>query len=89
MPIATSKPLRLMNSVQVRSSSLAQVAYDHRRALLQVEFRDGRAYQYSSVPRSTYRDLLGAGSKGAYFNHHIRNCFPHVALQTETPPAAG
>ena len=89
MPIAISKPLQMMSPVTVRSSSLAQVAYDGRRAMLQVEFRDGTAYQYAGVPLGTYHELLRAGSKGAYFNHHIRNRFPHAVLQVEAPAAPG
>jgi len=89
MPIAISNPLQMINPVTVRSSSLAQVAYDGRRAMLQVEFRDGTAYQYAGVPLWTYHELLRADSKGAYFNHHIRNRFPHAVLQVEEPAAPG
>ena len=79
----------MMNSVAVRSSSLAQVAYDGRRAILQVEFRDGTAYQYVGVPLRTYDDLLRADSKGAYFNRNIRSRFPHTILQVEAPATPG
>lgn len=88
MPLAISKPLQMMNPVTVRSSSLVQVAYDGSRAILQVQFRDGTAYQYAGVPPWTYQDLLQADSQGAYFNHHIRNRFPHALLQVEAPTAA-
>ena len=70
MPIAIIEPLRTMTPVAVQSSSLTQVAYEHRKAILRVEFRDGSAYQYANVPLRTYHDLLRADSKGAYFNHH-------------------
>jgi len=85
MPIAMIKPSRIMNSVVVKSSSLAQVAYDGSRAILQVDFRDGTAYQYAGVPLRTYDDLLRADSKGAYFNHNIRSRFPHAVLQVAAP----
>ena len=78
-----------MNPVVVRSSSLAQVAYDGRRAILQVEFRDGTAYQYADVPLRIYHDLLRASSKGTYFNHHIRDHFTHTLLQIEAPARPG
>jgi hypothetical protein len=80
MPIASSKPLRMRNSVAVRSSSLAQVAYDDLRDTLQIEFRDGTAYQYADVPIRIYHDLLRADSKGAYFNQYIRSRFPHAVI---------
>ena len=85
MPIAISNPLQMINPVTVRSSSLAQVAYDGRRAMLQVEFRDGAVYQYATVPIQTYRDLLRATSKGSYFNLHIRGRYPHAALRSAPP----
>jgi hypothetical protein len=83
------KTLRMMNPVAVRSSSLAQVDYDSRRATLQVAFRDGTAYQYAGVPLRTYRGLLHADSKGAYFNQHIRSLFPHEMLRVAEPITSG
>jgi len=71
------KPLPTTNLVALRSSSLAHVAYDRHREILHVEFRDGTAYQYATVPIQTYHDLLRADSKGSYFNLHIRSCYPH------------
>jgi hypothetical protein len=75
-----SRRLRTINPIAVQSSSLANVAYDSRQAILRVEFRDGTAYQYTGVPFQTYHNLLRADSKGAYFNHRIRGIFPHEAL---------
>jgi len=65
----------------MQSSSLAQVAYDPRRSILQVEFRDGTTYQYANVPVETYQDLLQADSKGAYFNRYVRSIFCHAPLR--------
>jgi hypothetical protein len=65
----------LTDRVAVQSRLLSSVAYAHNQTILQVEFRDGTVYQYFQVPRQTYRDLLQADSKGAYFNHHIRSVF--------------
>jgi KTSC domain len=76
------KPLPTTNRVALRSSSLAHVAYDRYREILQVEFRDGTVYQYVTVPIQTYYDLLRADSKGSYFNLHIRSCYPHDALRS-------
>jgi KTSC domain len=76
------KPLPTTNRVALRSSSLAHVAYDRYRKILQVEFRDGTVYQYVTVPIQTYYDLLRADSKGSYFNLHIRSCYPHDELRS-------
>ena len=72
MPTAISK---LLPMVAIRSSSLAQVAYDCHQAILRVQFRDGTAYEYEGVPLQTYLDLLQADSKGGYFNRYIRNLY--------------
>ena len=82
------KPLPSTNLVALRSSSLAHVAYDRHREILQVEFRDRTVYQYATVPIQTYHDLLQADSKGSYFNRHIRNCYPHEELRSAPPELA-
>ena len=68
--------------VAIRSSSLAQVAYDRHQSILRVQFRDGTAYEYDGVPLTPYLDLLQADSKGAYFNRHIRNHYPAKRLNS-------
>jgi len=84
-PIRFTSTLRT-ETVAIESSSLDKVAYHHQRAILQVEFRDGTLYHYLGVPIQTYRDLLQADSKGAYFNHRIRNLFPNVPLRRSARP---
>lgn len=73
-------PLPLTNSVAVDSSSLATMAYDEERGVLQVEFLDRAVYQYLAVPLNTYEELCRAESKGGHFNRHIRNRFAWVKL---------
>jgi KTSC domain len=81
--------LLMIETVAVESSSLAKVAYHHPWAILQVEFHDGSVYHYLGVPIQTYQELLGSDSKGTYFNHHIRNLFPHAVLGAAAPIAPG
>jgi hypothetical protein len=69
--------------VPVESTSLAAVAYDDRGAELQLDFRDGTRYAYSGVSPELFRELLGANSKGSFFNRHIRGRFPCAKLATE------
>ena len=85
MSLVFPRSLSLMDTVAVESSSLAKVAYDNQREILQVEFRDGSVYQYLGVPLQTYQNLLRADSKGGYFNHHIRRPFPHAIFRAATP----
>jgi hypothetical protein len=87
MPVP--KPLRMTNTVAVQSSLLASVAYDNRRAILQVTLRNGASYQYTGVPVKTYQGLLQANSKGVFFNHCIRGLYPYKALPLDAPAASG
>lgn len=66
-----------MNVTAVESTTLATVAYDEARDLLQLEFRSQAIYQYLGVPPIVHQALLGAASKGRYFNQAIRGRFPY------------
>jgi hypothetical protein len=69
--------------VHLDSTTLAAAAYDDCRETLQLDFRDGTRYVYSGVAPGLYRDLLGAVSKGFFFNRYIRDQFPHAKLPNE------
>jgi hypothetical protein len=72
--------------VPLQSSLLAWVRYSSARRQLQVQFRSGERYLYFRLPPTCYRELLQAESKGAYFNHQIRNCFPYQHLCRSPSP---
>ena len=77
-----------MNVTAVESSTLATIAYDRTRELLQLEFNSHALYLYFGVPATVHEALLRAPSKGSYFNHAIRGKFPYRRLsncQAETP----
>jgi hypothetical protein len=77
-----------MRVVTVKSSTLATVAYDEARELLQLGFCSRTVYQYVGVPAAVHQALLGAPSKGRYFNHAIRGRFPfHRVPDFDTVPA--
>ena len=66
-----------MHVTAVESTMLATVAYDRARELLQLEFRSRAIYQYFGVAAAVHEALLGAPSKGSYFNRFIRGRFPY------------
>ena len=68
-------------TVAVHSALLTRVTYDIGESLLQLEFCDGAIYAYFAVPEAVHRGLLGAGSKGLYFNSQIRRCFRYTCLR--------
>ena len=67
-----------MNEMRVESTTLRAVAYDDGREVLQLEFCTRAIYHYYGVPAGVYEALLGASSKGSYFNRVIRGRFPYA-----------
>ena len=66
-----------MNVTAVESSTLATIAYDGNRELLQLEFNSLAVYQYFGVPALVYEELLRTPSKGSYINQAIRGKFAY------------
>ena len=64
-----------MQVITVESTALETVGYDEARELLQVEFCSQAIYHYFGVPAAVHQGLLGAPSKGRYFNQAIRGRF--------------
>jgi hypothetical protein len=73
-----------MRVVTVESTTFATVAYDEERQLLQVEFSSRAVYLYFGVPATVHQALLGASSKGRYFNQNIRGRFPYRSIRKVT-----
>lgn len=78
-----------MRVATVESTTLATVAYDETCELLQLEFCNRTVYQYFSVPAMVHEALLGAPSKGRFFNHAIRGRFAYrlISVFAAVPPA--
>jgi hypothetical protein len=66
-----------MRVATVESTTLATVAYDEARKLLQLEFCSRAVNLYFGVPAAVHHALLSAPSKGRYFNQSIRGRFPY------------
>ena len=69
-----------MSITAVASTTLATIAYDDARKLLQLEFRSRTIYQYFDVPADVHQALLDAPSKGNYFNQAIRGRFAFTRI---------
>jgi len=59
----------------VGSAAISTVGYSFVTNELLVAFTDGSGYQYDDVPEETFKAFLSSGSKGRYFNQHIRSQF--------------
>jgi len=71
-----------MRVATVESTTLATVAYDESQERLQLEFCSRAIYLYFGVPSAVYEALLGAPSKGKYFNQTIRGRFPYRLVRS-------
>jgi len=75
-----------MQLVPLVSSTLASAGYDPALRRLEIQFHSGEHYLYFQVPPQIYQQLVRAESKGAWFNHHIRNRFPFQHLSSPAAP---
>lgn len=75
-----------MRVTTVSSTTLTTVVYDQARQVLQLEFRSRAIYQYWGVPPAAHEALLGAPSKGRFFNQAIRGRFPFCRLSPFQAP---
>jgi hypothetical protein len=64
-----------MERTPVSSSNIASIGYDADSMTLEIEFLNGRIYQYAGVPADVHAALMAAGSHGAYFNSSIKNAY--------------
>ncbi|MBI2929673.1 MAG: KTSC domain-containing protein [Verrucomicrobia bacterium] len=60
-----------MSMILVNSSAIRAVGYDGYTLAVQFHTSD-TVYTHTGVPYSVYAGLMQAGSKGAFYNLHIR-----------------
>lgn len=70
-----------MNRTRVISKNLKSVGHEPLSATLEVEFLDGKVYQYDNVPASIFKSLLQAASKGTYFAKEIKNKYTSKRIE--------
>lgn len=66
-----------MKREAVESSTMRSVGYEADIKVLEIEFESGAVYRFKEVPAKIYEGLMGAESKGKYFNREIRNCYEY------------
>jgi len=67
----------------VASGAIRSVGYDQPSRTLEVEFRNGRIYQYEGVAPETHAWLLRIDNKGGFLNRMVVDHFP---TRDVTPP---
>ena len=69
-----------MDRQSVDSSNIAAIGFDEETQTLEIEFLNGRIYQYFDVPKNTFDELMSAPSKGKYFIEIIKGTFRFVKI---------
>ena len=65
-----------MKLINIDSSMLLAAGYDEKAQEMRVIFKNGDTYRYLNVPKSIYKELLEAESKGAYMKTHVIDVYP-------------
>jgi hypothetical protein len=69
-----------MEWIALQSSNISRVRWDPTSLVLEVEFHNGRAYQYFDVPKGVFDALCQSASVGQYFNEAIKGSFRFARL---------
>jgi hypothetical protein len=84
VPLPATEEEIMTEQLRITDSTLfTQIGYDPQRGCLRVEFCNGTAYMYMGVPDTVFCALVGAQSRGSYYNKHIRSRFRSVKLEAE------
>lgn len=62
-----------MQMIRVSSSAISAVGYDPDTRRMKITFVQGHTYDFCRVPQYVFDGLLRAGSKGGYYNDHIKD----------------
>ena len=62
-----------MEMIAVNSSAMCAVGYDSASRRMKITFIQGKTYDFCGVPQHVHKGLMRAGSKGTYYNEHIRD----------------
>jgi hypothetical protein len=68
-----------MRRIHVSSSVVESIGYENR--VLEIAIINDGVYQYYEVPEIIYIKLMGASSKGAFYNRHVKPFFRYAKVQ--------
>jgi KTSC domain-containing protein len=71
----------------VESSNILSVTYSPEFQILQVEFKNGKIYDYMALPADIFYEFMAAESKGSYLAKNIKGKFECKEYISATIPA--
>ena len=69
-----------MYKTKVESSAFSSIGYNAEQQVLEVQYKNGRIYQYIKVAYETYADFILSESKGKFLHEFIKNVYPFVRI---------
>jgi XTP/dITP diphosphohydrolase len=72
-----------MQRLPVDSTDLVSIGYDAKTRLLEIEFKEGRVYEYSDVPADVYERFTKTDSYGQYFYAFINGHYRYKRVEQE------
>jgi len=73
--------MRSENWRHVNSSAIRELRYNAKTKRLDLIYASGEPYEYENVPRSKFRALMEADSKGKFVNEKIKPKHPFRKLR--------
>lgn len=58
--------------IPVSSSAISAIGYDPQTQRMDIRFKQGSTYTFCRVPASVFNAFLASGSKGHYYDSHIK-----------------
>jgi hypothetical protein len=80
-----------MNRTTVKSSFIQSIGYNAETRILEVEFKQGRVYQYFDVPKETYDNVMSAHERGESIGKMfptISGCYAHARVDEKEEATA-
>lgn len=64
----------------VESTTFSAVGYNAEKQVLEVQFKNGRIYQYVKVAYEVYVDFMASPSKGKFLHSSILGVYSHIRI---------
>ncbi|HOE43142.1 MAG TPA: KTSC domain-containing protein [Rhodoferax sp.] len=61
-----------MEMIRVSSSAISAVGYEPSTQQMTIKFTQGQSYTFCRVPAAVFDGLMRSGSKGSYYDSHIK-----------------
>jgi len=76
-----------MQRIPVESSDIVAIGYDAKDRILEIEFKEGRVYQYYDVESPIYDRFMKADSYGSYFYAFVNGHYRYKRIEQNGKPS--